>query len=174
MPAYAPRDRNKGPSAEGKGRQGNPAKDAVSTALSLLAPRSRSVKEVAERLKIKGFGPDQVSKAIDYLVSGAVLDDLRFAAELAGSRIRNKNWGIERVALELRSKGVPDGIIRTALSSIDPSTDTATATAALAKWMRKTGLTFPLEKKELERALRHLSARGFSAEVASSVLKKQR
>lgn len=144
---------------------------ALTLAVRFISYRPRSVKETIQKLIDNGFNNGAVTDTISRLVSAGCLDDEKFARELAGSRIRNKNWGLKRVALDLRSKGISEEVIHAALSNIDASTDAQTATRALEKWTRKTGAKFPLEKKAFEKAFRHLSARGFSAQVIMGLLK---
>jgi len=148
------------------------ANAAMALALRFISYRPRTVKETVQKLTDNGFAGNVITGAVSRLASAGYLDDERFARELAGSRIRNKNWGLKRVALDLRSKGISDEVIHAALSSIDASADTETAARALEKWTRKTGAHLPLEKKELEKAFRHLAARGFSAQVIMGLLKR--
>ncbi|MBI5888399.1 MAG: RecX family transcriptional regulator [Deltaproteobacteria bacterium] len=160
------------------------ASAALTMAMRFISYRPRSVKETAQKLTDSGFSGDAIEDTINRLKSAGCLDDERFARELAGSRIRNKNWGLKRVALDLRSKGISDEIIHAALSNIDASADAETAARALEKWTRKTGVKFPrdgvqppegaqpLEKKAFEKAFRHLAARGFSAHVIMGLLKR--
>lgn len=157
---------------------------AMQLALRFISYRPRCVKETAQKLTDNGFTGAAVANAVSRLISAGYLDDERFAKELAGSRIRNKNWGIKKIALDLRRKGVSDEAVHAALSNLDASTDAETATRAIEKWIRKTGVKFtlewvqplagaqPLEKKEFEKAFRHLSARGFSVHVIMGLLKR--
>lgn len=150
------------------------ANAAQTLAMRFISYRPRSVKETVQKLTDNGFNGCVIADTINRLVSAGCLDDKRFARELAGSRMRNKNWGLKKVALDLRSKGIPDEIVHAALSNIDASADTETAARAFEKWTRKTGAHLPLERKEFEKAFRHLAARGFSAQVIMGLLKSGR
>ncbi len=164
--------REKRPSGAPSSASAEQANDALRKALRFISYRLRSIEETIEKLKAIGFEAGVITDVVSRLSGAGYLDDERFARELAGSRIRNKHWGIKRIALDLRSKGIPDDIIRSALSGVDASAEEQTAASALEKWIRKTGVKFPLEKKELEKAFRHLAGRGFPAHVVMGTLKK--
>ena len=143
--------------------------DIVAAALRLLSYRPRSVAELREKLLSKGFGADETGSALTLLTGAGYLDDERFAALLADSRKRNKNWGPSRIAAELKRKGVPAEIIRASVVH-DTVAEAETARAAFGKWMRKMAIPSPLDRRSFERAYRFLKGRGFSNEVIFKVI----
>jgi regulatory protein len=147
-------------------------KDSLKVALAFLSYRARSVSEVVSKLKSKGFSSNETAATIEYLLFSGYLDDNAFAKALAESRIKNKHWGARRIAADLDAKGIAEDIVRNAVSAISAEEERLAAGTAFDKWLRKTGLKLPLEKKAFEKAFRHLAARGFSVEVVSSVLKR--
>ncbi len=142
--------------------------DARNAALKYLSYRDRSTAEVRNKLREKNFEASEVDSAIDYLVRAGYLNDDRFADSLVNSRIRNKSWGPARISAELFSKGVSKETIRKVL----PTGETVERTAAEAflKWLRKKGLTPPLDVKESARAFRFLKGLGYPSYVIISVL----
>ncbi|MBI5492112.1 MAG: RecX family transcriptional regulator [Deltaproteobacteria bacterium] len=142
-------------------------RNALSTALKFLSYRQRSVMEVDERLKKKGFGDDETGPVIEYLLDAGLLDDRKYASDLAASRARYKNWGPVKIAAELEMKGVSRESIEAALL---PLKDTPVADAALGKWVKRNGVSLPLDKKTKERAFRFLKGRGFTTEAAIKAL----
>ncbi len=142
-------------------------KNALSTALKILSRRQRSVMELGERLKKKGFGDDETGPVIDYLLDTGLLDDQKFAGDLAASRAKYKNWGPVKIAAELELKGISRESIEAALL---PLKDTPVAEAALGKWIKRNRAGTPLDKKTRERAFRFLKGRGFTTEAAIKAL----
>jgi regulatory protein len=144
-------------------------KDIVAAALRLLSYRPRSMAELKEKLLLKGFEAAEAEKAVTILREAGYLDDERFAALLADSRVRNKNWGPSRIVAELIRKGVPTEIIRSTVAH-DPEAEASTALAAFDKWIKKTGSPCPLDRKAYERAYRFLKGRGFSTDAIFKVI----
>ncbi|MFQ5442899.1 MAG: regulatory protein RecX, partial [Thermodesulfobacteriota bacterium] len=137
--------------------------DALAVAIKFLSYRDRSVKEVRERLRARGYASVDISRSVDYLIEADLLDDKRFAATLAASRLRNKNWGAAKITSELLSKGVSREIAQKTLSSFDEDVEKEAALRALTKWSRKNKCSLKGgAKAETLRAVRHLKARGFS------------
>lgn len=142
-------------------------KDALSAALKFLSYRPRSVMEVNERLRKKGFTEDEAGPVIEYLLDAGLLDDKKFACDLAASRTRYKNWGPLKIAAELELKGISRESVEAALL---PLKDSPAAGTALGKWVKRNGVKTPLDKKARERAFRFLKSRGFTTEAAMKAL----
>ncbi|GMR04305.1 MAG: hypothetical protein BMS9Abin23_0200 [Thermodesulfobacteriota bacterium] len=145
--------------------------NAYATALRFLSYRERSVKEVRDRLIDKGFGDEETDRVVAGLIETGLVNDERFASMLASTRLRNKNWGPAKIAAELRVKGVSREIAGKVLSQFDGEDESNAAQRAFSKWARKSGatLTGP-DRKDLDRAIRHLKARGFSTPLILKVV----
>ena len=149
------------------------SKDLLATALRLLSRRPRSVAELREKLLAKGFDRDATEKAVEVLKKAGHLDDEKFAALLAGSRTKNKNWGPSKIIFDLNQKGISPELIRKSVVR-DPEAEAATALAAFNRWVRKTGAFRPLDRKGAEKAYRFLKGRGFSSDVIFKVINRSK
>ncbi len=128
-----------------------------------------------EKLESKGvYDQTNIEETIEYLKESSYLNDRRFAATLADSRIRNKAWGRHKIALDLKRRKIPDEVVKEVVAGIDDEIEVRTAEAAVEKWMRRGCRTSPLSHKEFERGMRHLASRGFSAATSITVLKQHR
>ncbi|MFQ5480559.1 MAG: regulatory protein RecX [Thermodesulfobacteriota bacterium] len=137
--------------------------NALAAALRLLYYRDRSISAMEAKLSEKGFSAGEITVAIDTLTGEGLLNDRRFAGELAASRLKNKNWGPLKIALDLRRKGIPAEIAESVISEIDEETVVLSAKRALNKWLDKKGLDKKgLSEKEFASAYRHMEARGFA------------
>ena len=143
----------------------------MTTALRLLSYRDRSVREVEERLRLRGFSPEEIGPTLKRLMEGGYLDDERFAKNTAEMRGRTKNWGPGKIAMELSSKGISREIAAAVLSQIDGPGEAEVARRELRSWARKTK-TQITGNKGFARAYRHLLARGFSSHVIMELLRK--
>lgn len=144
--------------------------DALGAALRLISYRERTTSELSGRLEDKGYTATEIADAIERLHTLGYLDDGRFARMLADSRIRNKHWGPARIRADLVRKGVPSEITGEVISAIDPDSESETAAAALARWLKRNNAAPPLDQKSFARAYRHLSALGFSAAAVMRTL----
>jgi len=79
-------------------------------AIRFLEARDRSCKEVKERLLRAGEVEEDVQDAVEWLEELGYLDDRRFAATLAGEKVR-AGWGPHRIRAELLRKGVARSIV---------------------------------------------------------------
>jgi regulatory protein len=91
-------------------------RSAYSLALRALAMRTRSITEIIDRLRQKGFSEQVVSQVVDRLIDEQYLDDSRFADEWISSRSVNRYYGRRKLLSELRHKGVSSEIAETALA----------------------------------------------------------
>ncbi len=142
--------------------------DALTTALKLLSYRPRSIHEM--RLKLESKGLEEVSSTIEHLIRADYLNDEKFAALLVESRAQNKLWGRRKIASDLKRRGLSRAVIDDSLEKIDTRAEAETARSALKRWSRRTGLSQPLGKKEVQKAYRHLTARGFSTSMIMPLL----
>jgi len=93
-------------------------KNAFNAAYRLIKYRDRSAKEMAERLRKKGFYDDVCGNVIAELKRLGYLDDMRFAKALAEDVLRFKPAGIEFIRSKLRSKGISADIADSVISGV--------------------------------------------------------
>jgi len=82
----------------------------------LLRQRPRSVNEIRNRLKLKGYDDDLVEDIVAALKRSGELDDERFARLWVESRMLMNPAGDVVLKFELKGKGVSDNIIETVLA----------------------------------------------------------
>ncbi|MDQ3704248.1 MAG: RecX family transcriptional regulator [Chloroflexota bacterium] len=85
--------------------------DIYQKALAFLSYRPRSAREVEQRLRRKGFTPEQVSGVMERLRSQKYIDDHEFARFWVGNRMTFNPRGPRLLRSELRQKGVPSDIV---------------------------------------------------------------
>jgi regulatory protein len=144
---------------------------AREAALHLLSYRARSRAELARRLVRKGFPEATVESCLADLASRGFIDDGAFAASFARDRIRGRPKGPRRISQELRALGVGSELVGPAIDEAMQDadlTDLDLARKAAERWRERPG-------EEPTRARRRLYAflmrRGFSAEVAQTILR---
>lgn len=133
-----------------------PSLSTMDHALTILASRDHSTKEMAHKLKVKGHEVEQIAQTIDSLLEMNYLNDQRFAEFYVRSRI-NKPLGPQRIRQELRQKGITDEMIERALEENEADW------FELAKELkiRKFGAESTRDFKEKAKQTRYLQYRGF-------------
>ena len=108
---------------------------ALEAAMKFLALRERSVREVRQRLRRSCYDPETADRVIDALAGHALVSDSRFAGEWVNHRSRK--YGRNRIARELRQKGVSAAEAQAALDSLPEETEMEQAVQQARKLARK-------------------------------------
>lgn len=122
-------------------------------AVSLLARREHSSRELRDKLRARSFSAEAVEAALATLRQKDLQSDQRFAEACARS-LMDRGYGSLRVAGELRKRGVAGGIAQE-FESLAKEGEFERACEALR---RKTGTQ--------QQQLRFLNQRGYPSEVA--------
>ena len=89
---------------------------ALDAAMKFLALRERSSREVRDRLARSCYDEETIGRVLDTLSGHRLLSDERFASAWVASRARK--YGRNRIAQELRIKGVSGEEAKTALDGL--------------------------------------------------------
>jgi regulatory protein len=147
----------------------NDLSKAKSYAYRLLAIRPRSIKEIKEKLKKKGFEEGLVLEVIDYLEKLDYLNDHQFASAWVNNRISTKPVGLRKLRYELKDKGIDNKIIEEALNKLKENYNEYEAACDLAKSrMKKLSKVDRIKVKR--RIFDYLLRRGFSYELVCEVM----
>lgn len=143
---------------------------AKSDALKLLSFRPRSVEELRDRLKKKGYAGAAIDEVVGSLKSQGLLDDEKFAKLFSQSRIYTRPTGKKVLAQELKKKGLSEQIVSETLANLKDFDESVSALELAEKrFSRVTGLS--AEKKK-SRIYGFLKRRGFRDDVVYEVIKK--
>jgi len=133
-------------------------------ALQALARREFSRAELHAKLLPHIAETDDVAALLDDLERRGWLSDARALEQIV--RIRSSRFGTQRIAHELRQKGISDELISAAI----PQMKESELDAARTVWQRKFA-TPPQDQKEKARQVRFLQSRGFSMDVIFKVMR---
>lgn len=133
---------------------------ALEAAMKYLSLRERSEKEVRSRLRRSCYEEAVIEKVLSSLRLHHLLSDARFAEAWTHSRARK--YGKNRIAQELRIKGIPGDDARNALSQISDEDEVAQALAQAQKLARRTDDT--------QKILHTLIRRGYRYAIAKRAL----
>ena len=82
--------------------------------------QDRCTQEVRTKLATFDVPDSEKKKIVKLLVDEGYIDDERFASTFVRSKIHLKKWGVNKIRMSLKLKGISDEIISSALSEIDP------------------------------------------------------
>jgi regulatory protein len=140
-------------------------KQAESHALSLLAYRARSIKEIKDRLKQRGYSEKTIDGVLQELKRLGLVDDTEFAILFARSRIKNRPMGRFMLEHEMKQKGLSQDDIDKGIEAVYEEADERQLAMELAR--KKKPQDAVSSKNRVSDLLRR---RGFSWEIISDVL----
>ncbi len=133
-------------------------------AMRYLARREHSRAELHSKLLPHVQEGEDLEAVLDELEKRNWLSDARAATLLVDSK--RGRFGTQRIAHELRQKGIAENLIADAI----PQLKETELDAAREVWQRKFGV-LPQDAKEKAKQVRFLQSRGFSIDVTLKVLK---
>ncbi|NJM24498.1 MAG: RecX family transcriptional regulator [Bacteroidia bacterium] len=135
------------------------------------AYQERSHQEVRSKLYTYGLRTADVEEILTQLITEGYLNEERYAKAFAGGKFRMKQWGRNRIAHTLESKGISRNCIKSGLREIDESTYRATLKNVLQKQAERGDTSsniFSFRDKLAQFAIR----RGFEPDLVWEVLRE--
>jgi len=143
---------------------------AKAYAFLLLKFRPRSEKEIADRLKQKGFTAETASGVIDFLKEKKFVDDAAFTRGWVEGRLK-RAMGLRRVKNELKIKGISSSCVEEGITAVAGNySEDAVVAEIISKKIEKLQGKEPIKTRQ--RIYAYLVRRGFSPEIASDTLKR--
>ena len=105
---------------------------AIDLAYRAVARRDLTVAELRTRLERKRVAPEAIDDAVAELQETGFLDDARYARQFAEDKREIDQWGTDRIAMDLRRRGIPPQLIDAALVTHDRDSELRTALLLLA------------------------------------------
>ncbi len=151
-------------------------KHALNRAVSYLALRARSEKEVFDKLIESGYLAKTAEMVVYKLKTLQVLNDLDFAKQWIESRNRSK-IGRQKIVMELRKKGLHADEIEEAFAQVemereDPQEDEELAKALYHGEKLLTRYQGDEKQKKYQKMIHSLVRRGFSWDTAKKAVNR--
>ena len=144
------------------------APEARAYALKLLSYRGRSEKELRDRLRKKGYPPEDIEATVRYLGKSGFIDDRVVAENLKRQAMTNKHLGFEGTRRFMQQRGIPrdiiDGVLR-----YDKETELLNIRKLIDK-KQKSSEKYP-EPKRTRSLIGFLIRKGYSMQVIRKALK---
>jgi regulatory protein len=151
---------------------------ATDAALSLLATRARARRELADRLRRKGFDTASVDHALERADRLGLIDDRSFAEAWVRDRLRLRPRGTRALVAELTAKGVALAVARSAVADVmrtERMDDAELCRRAAEKWLRAeanrgAGADRDAQRRSERRLSAYLMRRGYAPAGISAAL----
>ena len=138
--------------------------------LAMLARRELSAAQVTERLRRRGFAPDEVAAAVCRLRGERALDDRRAATVHARHAARVTHRSPRRAELEITALGIAPATARAAVAAVYAEERTETVIGhALARRLPEGAVIEG--RAHFARLHRHLVRQGFDPQMAMATLR---
>ncbi len=135
--------------------------------------RAYSIHEMKKYLEERAEDKSEVKTVVARLRENRYLDDARYALEFARNRAKHRRQGRYRIARELRTRGVPDAHIESALDAVFAETDEATLVRTRIN-RKLAQIKGPLDERKTAALYGSLLRAGFSTEIIRQELKAAR
>ena len=143
---------------------------AIDLAYRAVGSRDRTVAELRTFLERKRVEPAAIETAVDELVEAGYLDDARYARRFAEDKRTLERWGSERIARDLRRRGVEPELVQSAVAVYDRDAELETALLLLDARFPDP----PADDRGRDRAWSLLVRRGYEHELAYEALRIHR
>lgn len=139
---------------------------ALNKAVSLLASRSHTEREIVESLQRNAYPEEAIARVMQRLNEAGYIDDASFAEQWATARTA-KGMGTRRIRYELRQKGIAQEAIDNTIASMGNEELLNSAVTAARKASRGKDLHTPEGRQKL---LAALARRGFDYTLSRRAL----
>lgn len=133
-----------------------------------MGPRTR--RQLEDKLRDRGADPQVAARVLDRMSEVGLVDDEAYVEMYVRSRQETKGLASSALRHELRSKGVADEVIDSALEEIDPEREKEQARSLVARRLRTMrGLDREVQTRRLAG---FLARKGYGAGVSYQVIRE--
>ncbi len=133
--------------------------------------QERCHSEARNKLYELGFTTAEVERQIAELIEANVINEERFAIAFAGGKFRMKQWGREKIKMELKIRKISDYCIKKALKEIDCDEYDKTLNKLLYKKLTelKSERNHFIKKAKV---YRYLLQKGYEKDIVAGIIKE--
>lgn len=140
---------------------------ALSRAQAICAKQERCSNDIRLKLTQWQINPAEAEKIINKLVSDGFIDDERYARMFVHDKSKFNKWGPIKISYTLKSKRIPDNIIKSALQEVI-SDDDKSLKELLRRKLKNLKAKTPYELKV--KLIRFGVSRGYEYEVVNKIV----
>lgn len=144
-------------------------KSAKSTAIKYLCRKMRSAHEINDKLKLKGYSNDIITRVIDELAELKYIDDEALSQFFINDTSKFNPCGKRLLKAKLAQKGINKNIIDEKLSGIGEDGEIALAKKLINKKFKD---IFGFDRKETYKVYQFLLRKGFDYDVIDKAVRE--
>jgi regulatory protein len=145
--------------------------DAKRVSLRYLNHRSRSAKEIRERLHKEEIPEEIITRVLEFLRSYDLVNDEKWSRAFANDKLGRKLVSSRQLAVELKQKGIDGSIIEETLKEVNAGQSDADRALEAAK-RRLPRLMKETPEKRKQKMYSFLAGRGFNFDIIKSTYQK--
>jgi regulatory protein len=142
---------------------------------ALCAKQERCTNDLRIKMKQWHVSTEDIEKVINKLISDGFVNDERFAHMFARDKSKFNKWGPIKIAYSLKSKHIPDDLIKIILLEIEPEQNDKSVYEMLSKKAKsiKAKSTQDLKVKLIRFGISRGYDYGLISSIASSIIKEE-
>lgn len=146
--------------------------DIQQSAIAFVSYKPRTVKQITDKLRLKGYKKEEIQYAVNFLKEYNYLDDRRYAHSFVKDYLVRKSVSDTKLLAELKKRGVPDDLAKEAVLELYPANDEfeLAQKAAEKKLRMLSGKSIEKQKSSL---ISYLQRQGFKWEIIKKVLESE-
>ncbi len=142
---------------------------ALSKAMKICSTKEMCKSDIRKKNIVWKLPSEQLEEIIDFLIKEKFIDEERFAGFYVKDKFGINKWGKSKIIHQLRSKSLPDDVIKKAISQISDEEYQKTLEELLK---RKSSLIKYNSRKDKEvKLLRFAQGRGFELDIILKFVK---
>lgn len=144
--------------------------EALSKAMYICSKAEKCISEIRQKLRDWGIEEDASKQIIDRLIEERFIDEGRYAHYFVRDKVKFNKWGKTKISFMLKTKGLPDSLIKESIEEISDSDYMELLIELLSGKEQKTKAEDDYEKKA--KLIRFAQSRGFEYDLIEKALKQ--
>lgn len=145
------------------------ADELLAKALAAISRKDRTEAEMRQWLADREVEPEEIDRAIGFLVENLALDDRRFAFAYTSDKRELSGWGRDRIREVLLRRGIDRYLVEEALAG-DTGAEAESEIDRAVRVLNERGADLS-DDRGRQRALGLLARRGYDAEEAYAAIR---
>ncbi|WP_202709726.1 RecX family transcriptional regulator [Sporosalibacterium faouarense] len=141
-------------------------------ALKLLSYRSRSKKEIQNKMDLKGYDKSIIDNVIYNLEKKGYIDDKQFTIEYVKDKVKLKKFGKKRLEIELIKKGIEKIVIREVIENLVDKEEEYNRALEIAKKKLRTSYKNDEKRAQYRKLGGFLQRKGYDFDIVKKVLEE--
>jgi regulatory protein len=146
-------------------------RSAMNKAMDYCSRREYCCDDIRKKLLFWGVGNNDAERIIRSLIKENFINEVRYASAFVRDKFKYNRWGKVKIKAHLKTKKIPDEIIKSALDSIDNVLYTKLLEELIAGHIKKVKAKNQYDLKA--KLLRYGLSKGFESSLLYDILNRE-